>query len=96
MDVISIFSNAALQNLSATAVLVIVVVMILTGRLVPRSTHIRELTAAVDRGNEWRETARATEEVNSVIRGQNGDLIKANQAVEAFLRAAGPAQGGSS
>lgn len=98
MDVLAFFANPTVRDIGAISILAIVVIMILTGRLIPKSTHERELEAAdkrtsdaVARGDEWKQTAKDTEEVNAVVRAQNGQLIEANRVVEAFLRSAGPA-----
>jgi hypothetical protein len=97
MDVLTFFANPSVRDIGAIAILAIVVVMILRGDLVPRRTHDRELAAAdrrttdaVARGDEWKATAKATEEVNAVIRSQNSDLIEANKIVKSFLQASGP------
>jgi hypothetical protein len=78
-------------------VVVLVYWLIVSGRLIPRSSHERELAAAekrntdaVKRGDEWKATALELEKVNSEIRKQNGQLIQANQVVEAFLNASRP------
>lgn len=97
MDVLSFFANSTVRDIGAVAIVALVVLMILTGRLVPKVTHDRELEAAekrveaaVARGDEWKQTAKTTEDVNAVIRSQNSDLIEANKIVEALIRSAGP------
>lgn len=96
-DVLSWFANPVLRDIGAVAILSGVVVMILTGRLVPISTHRRELDAAekrtadaVTRGNEWKATAEETAKVNATVRQQNSELIEANKVVKALLQASGP------
>ncbi len=71
--------------------------LLATGRLIPRSSHERELAAAekrnadaVARGDEWKGTALELQKVNTEIRKQNGQLIQANQVVESFLNASRP------
>lgn len=97
MDVLSFFANPVVRDIGAVGLVALVVLMILTGRLIPKSTHDRELEAAekrtsdaVARGDEWKHTAKATEEVNAIVRAQNSELIDANKVVKAFLQAAGP------
>lgn len=97
MDLLTLFTNSALRDVSAIVILTGVVIMILTGRLVPISTHRRELAAseqrtadAVTRGDEWKATAEETTRVNAVIRQQNSELIDANKIVKTFLQASGP------
>lgn len=96
-DLLSLFANPVLRDVGAVAILTFVVLMILTGRLVPIGTHRRELDAAekrtadaVARGNEWKETAQETTKVNEIIRQQNSELIEANKIVKSFLQASGP------
>lgn len=104
MDVLTIFSNPIARDIGAVGLVALVVLMILTGRLIPKSTHDRELEAAdqrttdaVARGDEWKQTAKDTAEVNAVVRAQNSELIEANKVVKAFLQSAGPtiADGGT-
>lgn len=96
-DLVSIIANPTIRDIGAVGVLLIVVVMILTGRLIPKATHLRELAAAdkrttdaVIRGDEWKATAEETASVNKTIRHQNGELIEANKVVKALLQASGP------
>lgn len=74
-------------------VVAVVYWLLITGRLIPKASHERELAIANKRGDEWKETALEYQKVNREIREQNGKLIKANEVVEAFLRSAGPSQG---
>lgn len=85
MDVVSIFTNAAIQNLSAAAVLVLVVLMILTGRLLPRSTHESQLAAANKRGDEWKETADMRGDLIQTLAAQNSTLIEATKTPAEFF-----------
>ncbi len=93
MDVVTFFANPTIRDIGAVAILALVVLMILTGRLVPKATHDREVNAAVTRGDEWKNTAQDYQTVNQEIRDQNSKLIKANEVVEAFLKSAGPSIG---
>lgn len=97
MDVLTLFANTTVRDIGAVAIVALVVLMILTGRLVPKVTHDRELEAAekrvtdaVARGDEWKQSAEETQAVNAEIRAQNSSLIKANEIVEALIRSAGP------
>ncbi len=100
MDIVSFFANPGVRDIGAVAILTGVVIMVFTGRLVPISTHRRELAAAdkrtedaIRRGNEWKQAAEETTKVNAVIREQNSDLIEANKIVGQLIRAAGPSLG---
>ena len=81
----------------AIGVVVLVYILIATGRLIPKSSHERELAMAEKRvedahkrGDEWKETAHDQRAVNAVLRTQNGQLIESQKVVESFLRAASP------
>ena len=71
-------------------VVVIVYWLIVSGRLVPKSTYQSSLAQETRRGDEWKETALEQRAVNAELRRQNGQLIEANRVVESFLRAASP------
>lgn len=71
-------------------IVVIVYWLIASGRLIPKSSHERELAVANRRGDEWKETALEQRVANAEIRKQNAQLIEANRVVESFLRAASP------
>ncbi|KQT75412.1 hypothetical protein [Microbacterium sp. Leaf436] len=90
MDALSLLANPTLRDIGAGAILVLVVLMIITGRLIPKATHDREMKTAITRGDEWKQTAEETVKVNAEVLSQNSQLIKANEVVEAFLRSAGP------
>ena len=64
--------------------------LVVSGRLVPRSTHEESLGQERKRGDEWKETALEYREVNAEVRRQNGQLLEANRVVESFLRATTP------
>lgn len=71
-------------------VIVLIYWLLATGRLIPKSSHERELAQAEKRGDEWKETAHDQRAVNAVLRAQNSDLIESNRVLESFLRAASP------
>ncbi|MFJ4997099.1 hypothetical protein ACIP5T_03035 [Microbacterium sp. NPDC088619] len=64
MDVVSLFANATIRDIGATALLTIVVVMILLGRLRPKS--------AVD---EWRDAYLKERAAGDVMRQQISALV---------------------
>ncbi len=85
---------AGLWSLSPLGALIGVIVLIYwllaTGRLIPKSSHERELAQAEKRGDEWKETAHDQRAVNAVLRDQNSQLIESQKVVESFLKAASP------
>lgn len=64
--------------------------LLATGRLIPRSSHERELAVSNKRGDEWKETALEYREVNAEIRKQNGELIEGAKTSTHFYRALTP------
>jgi hypothetical protein len=62
MDVISIFTNPAVQQISATVILAGVVVMILSGFLIPKRSHDQLIEKERRRGDEWKATALKAQE----------------------------------
>lgn len=102
MDIVSILTNATFRDAGAIAIVVLVVLMILTDRLIPRGSHLRELEAAekrtvdaVTRGNEWKDVAMDYKEINATLRTQNSDLIEANKIIKDVLVKAGSWDSGS-
>lgn len=96
-DLVSIIANPTIRDIGAVGLLLLVAMMIFTGRLIPKATHLREIAAAdkqtaaaIVRGDEWKATAEETAAVNKTIRHQNGELIEANKVVKALLQASGP------
>lgn len=82
-------------------VLVVAYWLIASGRLVPRSSHERELSkletahalvlaAEVRRGDEWKETALDQRKVNQEIRAQNTTLLEAVRTSSHFFAAVTP------
>ena len=72
---------------------VLIVLLVVFGIFIPRSTHIRELNAAKLRGDEWKETAKQLEKTLALKEEQLSISIRSNKIVEQFLRAAGPSVG---
>ncbi|MBK0420146.1 hypothetical protein JD276_14000 [Leucobacter sp. CSA1] len=61
-----------------------------SGRLIPRSSHERELAQAVKRGDEWKETALDQRTVNAEIRRQNTMLLEAGRTGAKFFADVAP------
>lgn len=74
----------------AFGVVIVVYWLLVSGRLIPRTSHERELLMANKRGDEWKETALNLRAVNNEIRVQNGKLIEANKISEHFYRSINP------
>lgn len=59
--------------------------MLGTGRLIPKSSHERELRVANKRGDEWKDTAMTERAVNAEIRKQNTLLLEAGRTGTKFF-----------
>lgn len=58
--------------------------LLATGRLIPRSSHERELSQQRDRADEWKETALDQRKVNQEIRAQNTMLLESARITDKF------------
>lgn len=85
MDVLSLFANPTVRDISAIAILTLGILMILTGRLIPKSTHDRELATANKRGDEWKETALDTRTLNAELARQNSTLVESTKTPAEFF-----------
>lgn len=69
-------AGLGISQLGAGAILAIVVLLILTGRLVPRST----LEDVRQERDTWREAHGVSEEARHVAQGQVGELLELSRA----------------
>ncbi len=69
---------------------VLIVVSLVRGWLIPKSTHEREIVQERQRGDEWKESTMVERAVTKSLHEQNADLIQAQKVFEQFLRAASP------
>lgn len=74
MDIVSLFADANVRDIGATALLTIVVLMILTGRLRPKS--------AVD---EWRDAYLKERAAGDVMRQQISELVSTGRVTARVL-----------
>lgn len=86
MEIWDIISSVAVREVSATAVLVGVVVFILTGQLIPGRTHKRELDAANKVATEWRLASEKKDVVNQRLLDQNSALLAGVRIADKFYR----------
>lgn len=59
--------------------------LIAYGKLIPRSSHERELASERRRADEWKQTADTWQEVARELRVQNGALIEAGRTSSHFF-----------
>lgn len=69
--------------------IVLVYWLIATGRLIPRSSHEREMRQANVRGDEWKESALTDRAAREKTSAQLDLALDANKAWEAVFRSAG-------
>lgn len=63
--------------------------LLATGRLIPRSSHEREMNQSNKRGDEWKDTALTERAAREKTSGQLDLALDANRAWEAVFRSAG-------
>lgn len=59
--------------------------LLATGRLIPRTSHEREMGYMKKRGDEWKETAMEERKVKTEALQQNSALIEANRTAAKFF-----------
>lgn len=64
--------------------------LIYTGRLIPKTSHERELAQQKERADDWKATAKDYEATNTEIRAQNRLLIQSNEITAYFFKAVSP------
>ena len=84
MDVVSLFANATIRDIGATALLTVVVLLILTGRLVPKSV-----------ADAWK-NAYFTEQASGREKEKQITLLASSATVSARVLDALPLTGGES
>lgn len=83
MDWLESFTSAvSFQDVTASAIVVLIVVLILRGLLVPRST----LDDARKDRDDWRDAYMKSELARAVITTQNGELLEVAKTANHILR----------
>lgn len=80
MDVLALFRS----ELTPAALVAGIIILIITGRLIPWWTHKRELAAANKRGDDWEAAFTRSEEARSVLQQQNSSLLAGVRIADAF------------
>lgn len=65
--------------------LVLLFVSLARGWVIPRASHEREMAAANKRGDEWRDTALDTRQLNNALVKQNSTLVEATRTPAEFF-----------
>jgi hypothetical protein len=84
MDLLAFISSYS--DVGAGAILVGVVVLILTGRLIPISTHRREVDREKNRGDEWKSAHAESEIGRAKALEQNGALLAGVRIADKFYK----------
>lgn len=71
MDIISFLTNATVRDISAGAVVVAVVVLIIMGRLIPLRTHNRELGEVTASRDAWKLAHGKSEDARQALQQEN-------------------------
>lgn len=82
--------GAAWAQLGAVGLVGIFVLMLATGRLVPRSTAKALAEQANNNAARWQAAAAASDERADLVTKQNAELLQVLRTVETLVRAWGP------
>lgn len=85
MDIIGVLANPVFADVGVGALLALVIILILTGRLVPRVTHERELAASNKRADEWKETTLKSQKLAEELTEQVGKFAEAAKTPSEFF-----------
>lgn len=66
--------------------LVVLYLMLASGRLVTKSSHERELKREIARGDEWRDALKASEIARASLQTQNSALLAGVRIADKFYR----------
>ena len=84
MDALTFFANPVVRDIGATGIVAAVVLLIISGRLIPAWTHKRELAAANARADEWKEAHRTSEQARLAAQEQNSTLLAGVRIADKF------------
>jgi hypothetical protein len=82
MDFLTFITSEALREISATAVLVGVFVLIVTGRLVPRRVHLD----TIKERDAWHDAHTRSEDVRAMLNQENFKLLESARIADSFYR----------
>lgn len=82
MDFLTFLTSVQVREISATAVLVGAVVLILTGRLIPR----RNLNDAIAERDAWKSAHAVSEQARARLNTENFKLLETARISEQFYR----------
>lgn len=82
--------DSAWAQLGAVGVVFLFVLLMATGRLVPRSTARALVDQANANASRWQAAAEASDERADLVTRQNGELMSALRTVETLVRALTP------
>ena len=76
MDIIAFLSNGTVRDVSAGAVVIAVVLLIITGRLIPLRTHNREMLEVQTSRDSWKTAHTRSEEARQILAQENFKLLE--------------------
>lgn len=86
MDLWTFLVSASAKEMSATVIVVAVVIAIFTGVLVPGRTHTREMKAATEVAVQHQRASEKKDEVIKDLIDQNAKLLGAVRVADHFFR----------
>jgi hypothetical protein len=82
--------SSALAQWGAWGIVAIFVLLLATGRLVPRTTAKALVDQANANASRWQAAAEAADERADLVAKQNGELVSVMRSVEGLVRALQP------
>lgn len=82
--------GTAWAQLGAVGIVAVFVLLLATGRLMPRSTAKTIVQQANENAARWQAAAAASDERADLVTKQNAELLQALRTVETLVRAWGP------
>lgn len=71
MDIIAFLSNSTVRDVSAGAIVIAVVLLIITGRLIPLRTHNREMSEVRTSRDAWKLAHGKSEDARQALQTEN-------------------------
>ena len=76
MDIIAFLSNSTVRDISAGAIVVAIVLLIITGRLIPLRTHNREMSEVQTSRDSWKTAHTRSEDARQALAQENYKLLE--------------------
>lgn len=93
MDVLAFLSNATVRDISAGAIVIAVVLLIITGRIIPLRTHNREIGEVTASRDAWKLAHGKSEDARQALQQENFKQSETIRYLTPPVRATDPSGG---